>query len=51
MGRSRAALTGALIGAMISGALIGLARGGERVECFEADEAVKGLNQAMRSGG
>jgi hypothetical protein len=33
MGRSRAALTGALIGATISGALIGLARGGERVEC------------------
>jgi hypothetical protein len=33
MGRSWAALTRALIGAMISGALIGLARGGERVEC------------------
>jgi len=33
MGRSRVALTGALIGAMISGALMDLARGGERVEC------------------
>jgi hypothetical protein len=33
MGRSRAALTGALIGAVISGALIDLARGGDRVEC------------------
>jgi hypothetical protein len=33
MGRSWAALTRALIGAMISGALIGLAPGGERVEC------------------
>jgi hypothetical protein len=33
MGRSRAALTGALIGAVISGALIDVARGGHRVEC------------------
>src|SRR5262245_7916107 len=33
MGRSQAALTGALIGAVISGALIDLARGGDRVEC------------------
>lgn len=33
MGRSWAALTRALIGAMISGALIGLAPGGESVEC------------------
>jgi len=33
MGRSRTALTGALIGAVISGALIDLARGGDRVEC------------------
>jgi hypothetical protein len=32
-GRSRAALTGALIGAVISGALIDLARGVDRVEC------------------
>ena len=32
-GRSRAALTGALIGAVISGALIDLARGDDRVEC------------------
>src|SRR5262249_20510419 len=33
MRRSRAALTGALIAAVISGALIDLARGGDRVEC------------------
>jgi hypothetical protein len=33
MGRSRAAFIGALIGAVISGALIDLARGDDRVEC------------------
>ena len=33
MRRSRAALTGALIATVISGALIDLARGGDRVEC------------------
>ena len=33
MGRSRAALIGALIVTVISGALIDLARGGDRVEC------------------